>query len=196
METGSLRTGASTAAGRPLPLPILLLVLLLPGWSAAQADSAERAREVKAAFVLNIARFVYWPEEVFAEHPREIRLCLYRGNPLGNALETIRNKRVVGRDLTISNIDRLGENGSCNILLVPSEQLDQFRRDPDRIPEQPMLTITDGTVAATDTRGIQVILMRRETRIGFDIDQTRVQRSGLRLSSELLKLGRIIHRAQ
>ncbi len=33
-------------------------------------------------------------------------------------------------------------------------------------------------------------------RIGFDIDQTRVQRSGLRLSSELLKLGRIIHRAQ
>ncbi len=191
-----MRTGESSPTGRALPLPILLLVLLVPGWSAAQADSAERTREVKAAFVLNIARFVYWPEEVFKEHPREILLCLYRDNPLGNALESIRNKKVAGRDLAIRNVDRLGATGGCNILLVPAEQLQHFRHDPDRMPKQPLLTITDGTAASTDTHGIQVILVRRETRIGFDIDQARVRQSGLRLSSELLKLGRIVHRAQ
>ncbi len=171
----------------------LLTALLLPAWSIAQADSTERAREVKAAFVLNIARFVYWPDQVFAEHPEEIHLCLYRDNLLGEALESIRNKRAVGRDLAITEVDRLGETGSCNILLVPAEQLEHFRQDPDQMPEHPLLTITDGTAASIDTDGIQIILVRRQTRIGFDIDQTRVRQSGLRLSSELLKLGRIVH---
>jgi hypothetical protein len=179
----------------PPPLTIgwaaLLLYFLGPGCALAQSDS--RAQEVKAAFVLNIARFVYWPDEAFDPHPGEIHLCLYRGNPLGGALETIRDKRVAGKTLVVVPIDAMTETDHCNVLLVPADQLEHYRRELAEQADAPLLTITDGTQdAATDTRGIQITLARRDTRIGFDIDQRLVQRSGLRLSSQLLKLGRIV----
>ncbi len=176
----------------PAARTLLPAILLLTALGSAQASSAERTLEVKAAFVLNIARFVYWPEEHFAAHPAEIHLCLYRGNPLGEALASIRHKQVAGRTLIIHRTERIGALPHCNILLVPPEQLARFREDPDRSPDHPLLTITDDTDGNTDTEGIQITLVRRGTRIGFDIDLKRVKQAGLRLSSELLKLGRIV----
>jgi len=188
METGSLSRYLSGI--RHIPFWSLLLALSVPG--GAQADDSLRAREVKAAFVLNIARFVYWTDDLFADHPAELRLCLYRDNPLGDALESIRHKKVDGRNLTTRQIPRLAAARGCNILFVPADQLENYRRDPAPTAPQPMLTITDVTHGSPDNPGTHIILVRRGTRIGFDIDLNQVKQSGPRLSSELLKLGRII----
>lgn len=177
-------------------MAVALLILSCIPASPSMADPL-RAQKVKAAFVLNIARFVYWPDEAFEAHPDTIHLCLYRANPFGDAIESIRNKRVSGRRLDIRRIQPDSGLDKCNILFVPR----QYRAEiPEQGPPQSsgpaaLLTITDLTQepeGATGSGNTLIALVRERNRIGFEIDLGKVRRSGLRMSSELLKLGNIV----
>jgi hypothetical protein len=198
MEAGHLTQARRTRRRRNLTLRLLPWLALLPAF-AATADAQEaRTREVKAAFILNIARFVEWPASAFAHHDREIHLCLYRSNPLGGATDTIRGKQVRGRSLQIRTVQSFAAPEGCNILFVPPSELHRFEAEPHTVtPGQPLLTITDGTAVKDRVpfaRHILVTLVREQRRIGFQIDRHVLKHSGLNMSSELLKLGRIVDR--
>lgn len=147
-----------------------------------------------AAFILNIARFVEWPAEAYAGRDN-VQLCLYRSNSLGQAIDSIREKKVKGHTLLVTTVRSLKEASYCNILFVPPQELDYFDQDTRGSLAMNLLTITDRTNAAYAGQApphILVSLIRDGTRIGFEVNMRAVNRSGLRMSSELLKLGRIV----
>jgi len=186
-------------AGTRLQIRILaLLAALSVGLCPAGGvcdPGADELRRVKAAFVLNIARFVAWPADAFAGNADALHLCLYRSNPLGSAIETIRGKKVGKRSLSVSTIRDIGRGRECQILFVPPAELGRFAGGPPSAT-QPILTLTDATsddaAARRRDNAVMVTLVRNGTRIGFEIDLPRVRRAGLRMSAELLKLARIV----
>jgi len=175
-------------------IALLLCLGLLCGLPAGHAAERQPAR-VKAAFILNIARFVEWPASAFEGHESELWLCLLREDPFGEALDAIRGKYVGARGLSVAVVNSLEETKGCNVLFIPPSQLAWFKERMANKLSAPLLTVTDLTDAANMDGGqgvAMVTLVRAATRIGIEIHLEHARQAGLKLSSELLKLGKIL----
>lgn len=174
---------------------VIVLVSSLLSASAIADSHSERVDRVKAAFVLNIARFVSWPPEAFESHDERLLLCLYRSNPINQAVEMIQGEMVAGRRVSITRVENLAESGSCHILLVAHDELKSYGKETRPGSARPLLTIADLT--GTDTsprsgRDIMISLVRNDKRIGFEINLDKSRQAGLKMSSQLLKLATIV----
>lgn len=168
---------------------VMLLLALAP------AHAVPTEYELKAAFIYQIARFVEWPSPTepltgtpLARAP--LRLCVFGGNPFGPALDTIRGKLVNERRLEVSQLDTKADTRECNILFIA----DPAERHIERIAAisrgAGMLTIGDTQGFAQ--RGAVVNFFPENGKIRFEINPEASRRAGLKISSQLLKLARII----
>jgi hypothetical protein len=171
----------------------VFLASLWPALAAAETES-ERIQRVKAAFVLNIARFVTWPDNALDPQERQLLLCLYRHNPFDAAIETIEGKMVNGRTLRINLIQSLAQSQPCNALLIGSNEMQHFNEESQQAADNPLLTIADLTDADLPPphHHALVALVRNGARIGFEINLANTRRVGLQMSSKLLKLAKIV----
>ncbi len=163
--------------------------------AVAGGQEVQRINKVKAAFVLNVARFVTWPAEVFDGPDGRLRLCSYRTNLFDDALDSISGKTVSGRQLEIMRVENLVDSKACQILLISPVELDDFVREARHGLTSPLLTIADMTDTARGSaagKGVLISLVRKGSRIGFEIDLKRARSAGLKMSSELLKHARIV----
>mgnify|MGYP001032156125 CR=1 FL=1 len=179
-------------------LMAFFLVLLMVSFSSAlHADhhSGDRLNEIKAAFVLNVARFISWPDKVGSD---STVLCYYRNNPFAEGLDTIEGRTVAGKQLETKLIKELSAANSCQILLIPASELNDFSsRNKPELPTS-LLTFADRTHIDSETEvtsraeGIMVSLVRKGSHIGFDIDLAMTRAAGLKVRAQLLKHARIV----
>lgn len=157
----------------------MLLLTLTP----AHAGPSEY--EIKAAFIYQIAKFVEWPASSVP-----LRLCILGGNPFGAALDTIRGKPVNERKLEVMPLDMGADTRECAMLFIaaPAE------RHLDRIAAisrgAGMLTIGDTEGFAK--RGAMVNFFLENGKVRFEINLNAVHQGGLKISSKLLSLARIV----
>lgn len=151
--------------------------------------------QIKAAFILNIVRFVSWPDEVYTERIEYFSLCLYGENPVNKALFNIKGKKVGGRVLNVTQVESFAESNSCHALVLSDHVLEKFREDVYPGLQRPILTIADFTnreESHTMHQDILVALVRNGARIGFQINLNKSREVGLWMSSKLLKLATIV----
>jgi len=120
-------------------------------------------------------------------------LCIYRRNPLTRAIDELQGKKLGGRQLQVVHISDRADADRCQILVIAPADLDEFRTRDDAA--RPLLTIADVSAShgpQTRHHHIMVSLIRSGTHIGFEINLDRARKAGLRLSSRLLKLARIV----
>ncbi|WP_341326036.1 YfiR family protein [Methylotuvimicrobium sp. KM2] len=204
MTERSIRKDTKTRGGgfktnlrlcRPRIELIVALAWFLFTVNAAADNQSDRVDRIKAAFVLNIARFVSWPPEAFESKDEHLLLCLYRSNPIHQAVDLIQGEMVSGRHVSIARVDSLTENDSCHILLIAHNELQSYLKEARFGPAIPLLTIADLTESDTLLHAgsdIMIGLVRNDTRIGFAINLTRSRQAGLKMSSQLLKLATIV----
>jgi hypothetical protein len=157
--------------------------------TATELRNGQQA-QVKTAFILNIARFVTWQEASLPE-TGEMILCFLGHNPFGNATDLIEGRSIGGRRLVIHSISTVNQVGHCQILYIPAERLPAYAN----LALDNTLTVTDLTVREQHDQyqGLCMIaLVRDEKRLNFTINLQAANRAGLHISSELLKLGRIV----
>jgi hypothetical protein len=137
---------------------------------------------VKAAYLLNFARFVDWPANPADTGP--ITVCVAGTNPFGEVLnETLRDEQVNGRPIR-ARAARGGEG--CHILFVPAGvQADEPLKNART---QPVLTVGESPDFVRQGGIINFIL--EEGKVRFEIDPANAERARLRISSRLLRLAR------
>lgn len=179
------------------------VLLSLTAQAAAPAgEQQERVYQVKAGFIYNIIKLVSWPEaddETGDQATGGFVLCLYRDNPLGDALNTLLGKGIGGQPIRTYYVQHLGQRQDCKVLVIPGEQLSAFDADYTPASPPPMLTITDRTGESdadsrrSEGQAVMIALVRKSSGIGFEINLSQAELAGLKLRSDLLKLARIIH---
>lgn len=187
--------GRQTVAARTRTFVLVLLFLsCVTAWSttlpAQTKDPTEY--EIKAAFLLNFAKFVEWPAEAFPNEVAPISLCVVRYDPFGSALDdTIRGKVINNRQLLARRINELPELKSCQMVFVSD-------REEKRLPE--ILTSVKGSSALIvgesedfAERGGSVQFYLENNRLRFAVNVDAVQRARLTVSSKLLTLAKIVH---
>lgn len=144
---------------------------------------------MKAAFIYNFAKFVEWPQGARADEPFVVTVL--GADPFGRALEdALRGKTVEGRPIVLRRAARLDEVGASQILFISGSEAPALASILKRIEADPVLTVGDmGQFAAHG--GIIGFRLEGE-RIRLDISLAAAERSRLRLSSQLLRIARIV----
>ena len=176
------------AACRPSPLPCgLLLSFVVLAWGvSAAAQDVHPAYRLKAAFVSKLPEFVEWPESAVADR-RAIELCVARPNPFGTALADLVTGETLGsRPLVAREVEGAGAIDTCHVLFVSTPERRARSELLARAAMLPMLTVGEHP-DFLDEGGV-VNLRLVDGRVRFEINLAAADRSGVRLSSQLLRL--------
>ncbi len=159
----------------------------------ASASLAGRYEEntLKAAMVLNIARFTEWPMDDGIEASGALRLCVFdtEGGMLG-AFRELLPKQIHGRELVVSSVRRSTDLDACELLFV---------RDPDRSSVSRLLAAVErravlsiGDMPGFAEAGGVINLVRAGRKLRFEVNLGEARAAGLKISSRLLKLATIV----
>lgn len=160
-----------------------------PGVPSLGLDSKEH--RVKAAFLHHFVRFVEWPEESFESEESPIVLLVLGEDPFGKILEdTFRGKRANGRPIRIEREPELDELPHAHLVFV-SDSLAPKISEITRFYE-PRNGLIVGEAEGIASDGAAVGFYKLKKKVRFAINADAVKRTKLEVSSELLKLARIV----
>jgi hypothetical protein len=151
-----------------------------PG-NAAESDVELR---VKAAYLLNFARFVEWPHSA-TEDSGPVVIAVLGHDPITPALEaTVHDKNIKGRSISIRQFDSPEQLDHCDILFIPHSEARKSRAVLAELSGKPVLTV--GEASGFLGQGGIVEFQLIDDTLRFSINVGAAQQSSLRVSSELL----------
>jgi len=142
--------------------------------------------QVKAAFLYHFAKFVEWPVSRL-EKPGFV-VCLIGEDPFGADLEKILgNKMINDQAILIERIAKPEAIAGCHLLFVSRSEFGRLGEVVTVSRRNHVLTVGE-TAAFTEGGGI-VAFVLEENKVRFAVNQRSSLKSGLKISSKLLRLG-------
>lgn len=188
------KPAAAAPAARRLALLFLVLVsgsagLVLP--ARGQADAAT-GYEVKAAFLFNFAKFIEWPPGAFAAPQSPFVICVLGQDPFGNILnDTLQGKTLGDRSFTVQRLKDKADIRHCQMVFVSSLESAHLAEIVESIRGAHVLLAGESTGFAASGGTIEFTL--EDNHVHFTINTDAANRSGLKFSSKLLALAKIVH---
>lgn len=159
--------------------------------SGATQDKGPSEYEVKAAYVLNFARFAEWPAESFENDSAPVILGILGRDPFGSLLDrTLANQKIGKRGIEIRRGARLQDLGTCHLLFISETETERVEQAIAGARVQGVLTISEFENFAA--LGGAIGFYAEEKRIRFEVNLRACEKNGIKLSSKLLKLARIV----
>ena len=186
-----LRLAESVIRGIRSPLMVLAVIAGLSVRNATAEPVADQY-QVKAAYLLNFARFVEWPADVLPPSSPLI-IGVIGDNPLDGALEEVlRGKSANGHPIQLRRL-RWDDDSltTCQIVFISNS-------DEAHLPQ--ILRFLTGTSALTvsdidrfSLRGGIIEFRMVGNRVRFDINRNPAIAARLTISSKLLSVARALH---
>ncbi|MEO8678408.1 MAG: YfiR family protein [Vicinamibacterales bacterium] len=183
------RTGGRAGWLGTASLVLAAALVLAPGIAAGSADTAAQdVADVKAAFVYNFAKFTEWP----ALPPgAPIAVCVAGSNQIASTLrETIRGRNIDGHALVVSIPQDSTTWRGCHLLFITEAEAGRAAAGLAALKRLPVLTVSDSKGFATSGGIIELYLEDGKMRFAINAEAAGV--AGLRISSRLLGLARIV----
>ena len=178
-----------------------LLALLLAGCTALvlaatpPIDSSPRdplpEYPVKAAFLYHFVEFVEWPQ-ASPLPPATVTIGIVGRDPFGDVLDqAILEKMVAGRTLAIRRFASVEALEPCEILFISSSEMARLPKILARLQQSPVLTVGEADRFAR--RGGMIGFFFEDGRVRLEVNRAAAERSGLRISSKLLAVARLVN---
>jgi len=158
----------------------LLSTALVLQPNALGAPGAGVELHIKAAYLYNFGRYVDWPQQ-----SGDVVIGVLGHDPIVEVLEkTISGKTINGRAYRV-RVFTSGEHlDHCDILYVPRSETRQAPSILMAISGKPTLTVSDLENFSKNGGIIEFLLI--DDTVKFDINLVAAEKSGLKISSELL----------
>jgi YfiR/HmsC-like len=167
----------------------LILAFAALGPDRAQAQSKEY--QLKAAFLFNFAQFVKWPAASFGSADAPFNIGILGDDPFGAALEeTVQGEAIDNHKLRVVHGRTLDDLKDCELIFISKSEEDHLGEIIGQLDSKPILTVSDIDSFALSGGAIDFYL--QDGRVRFEINPDSAQRKGLKISSQLLNLGRIV----
>ncbi len=166
---------------------VLALVLFLEAGKVWCGDGRRPTEyEVKAAYIYNFAKFVEWPQGVGGE----IDVCVLGDDPFGRDLSLIEGKKVINRKIAVRALASYRNASTCDILFISGSEEDDLPQIIKHIMRTPVLTI--GDTGGFAEKGVMINFFMENRTVRFEINPKAAGRAGLRISSNLLRIAKIV----
>ncbi|MBL8863135.1 MAG: YfiR family protein [Planctomycetes bacterium] len=163
---------------------------------AAGAQGTIDARDelaVKSAFVFNFAaRHVKWPEAAFKDKSAPFVIGVLGRDPIAAVLtETCKGRKSGERPIEVRVVEP-DVAGDCQLLFVPAGREAEVPALAQTLKDRPVLLVAESEAAVQ--RGAHLGFFLANSRVRFAAHPASAKQAGLEVSSELLKLARVVER--
>ena len=183
------------AASRRRLLVLCLGGMLLAAGGGARGDETAKGvlseYQIKAAYLYYFTTFVDWPSESYSRTDETVVVGVLGEDPFGAILdETLRGKSVNSRKLVVKRFSSIKEARDSHVLFISSSERERLPSILKALEGAAVLTVGDLDQFAS--RGGQIAFRTEDKKVRFDINVAAVQRAHLKISAQLMKLGRIV----
>ena len=169
-------------------LPTRCLTLLLAALIPLVSWPQEPQDELKAAVVLSFLRYGEWHQSLGENAP--LAVCVLGRADFATALQnTLDGKTVAGRSLQVIELRSISETSSCQIVYFATDRVPEIKAALHSSALGHMLTIGE-TRDFLDWGGA-VNLFVLDGHMTFEVSLEALQRTGVTISSRLLRFGQI-----
>ena len=172
---------------------LVCVCLWLAGLGLAVAeDTASLAEyQVKATFLYNFTKFTDWPASAFTATNAPLIIGIVGDNPFGKTLEDlVRGETRRGHPLVVKYLRRDDDLRGCHELFIVRCDAERMAGLLQKINGSPMLTVSDVRGFAEQGGMINFVLVKEKVKM--EINPAVAEAAGLKISSQLLALARIV----
>jgi hypothetical protein len=143
--------------------------------------------DIKAAYLFNFGKFLRVPDEPAVSRRTSFDICVLGRNDFGGTLERLTaNEQNNGLPERTVNVASAAEAKDCAILFLSSSEVDRVDGELADLAGAPVLTVSD--MPRFLEHGGMIALEMQGNHVRFSVALDAVNRAGLMLSSELLKV--------
>jgi hypothetical protein len=165
---------------------LLGLCLALLAWRAEAASDVA----VKAGFVYNFSKFAEWPADSFATNSAPLNLCVVGNQPLGGQLLMLQGRIAQGHAINLRGNARGEDLRACHIVFVGDSEERRVASVLAQVGGSPVLTVSD--IDGFAEQGGIIGLSLNGERVEFTVNLRAARQAGIKLNSQLLRLGRVV----
>jgi hypothetical protein len=147
--------------------------------------------QVKAAYIINFTRFVYWDTKERHQITSPVTVCVLGSDPIGDLLDDFSKRKTDGPAVFVNKIkNKSNYITSCQLLFVSrSEQL-QMPAILELLKGTNVLTVSD--IDGFARHGGMIGFFLKDGRVKIEINMRAINRTGLKISAKLLEIARIV----
>ena len=166
---------------------------IVAGAAVASANAQPSLEyNVKAALLLNFARFIEWPERAFASSKAPLEICVFTPDPFGEALErALQGETVSTRPIVTRDVSGPSETAGCHLLFIAAGT---ESRATAIMRQAGPHTLTVGESPRFETMGGAVTFVLDGGRVRFNVNLRPVEERGVRISARMLHLASRVDR--
>jgi len=169
---------------------ILFLFFFISNLVFAEAPASSEY-EIKGAFLYNFAKFVEWPPNAFEKNADSFVIGILGHDPFGSTLDEILDgKTIQDKKLVLRRLNHIEEAAACNVLFISASKQSELPIILASLNQYPVLTVSDmpGFIEHGGVVGLSV----ENKKVRFGINVKAADSTGLKVSSQLLKLAKTI----
>jgi YfiR/HmsC-like len=186
----SLNLGKFVGIRRLLAMGVLIHGACFAFSARTSAQTVEESR-VKAAYLYNFAKFVEWPSGAFQNPSDPAVVCVVGDERTSDVLEpAVVGKKANGRPVEARRPQSYSEFKSCHVLFIGFSDKERIAQLLSRLQGSSVLTVgqSDQFIAL----GGMINLALNNTIIQLEIDPEASNAAGLKISSRLLVVARLV----
>ncbi len=171
---------------------IFFLLLAVCGGETSYCDDNRKPSEyeVKAAYIYNFAKFVQWPKNAFQGSKEIIDVCVLGDDPFGSSLSGIDGKAAADKKIGVRGTTPIHYCRECEIIFISGSEAERLPRILKTLNGAPVLTVGDTEGYAE--QGVMINFFMENRTVRFEINLKAAVRAGLKISSNLLRIARIV----
>lgn len=174
-----------------ITLALALLMAIIGGDKVPLGEAASPPPleyQVKAAFLYQFVNFVEWPPHALRNHT--IIIGVLGDSPIAEALTAIEGEEAKGRTVTVKRFKELDDLEFVHILFISPDATGRLKEIRKRLAGSSTLEVSE--VAGFARNGGMINFITVGNKIRFEINVEAAEQARLKISSQLLKLAKIM----
>ncbi len=166
-----------------------LVVVFLPFSTALFSSDVSMEDKVKAGYLYNFTKFIYWPDSDMAT----FNLCILGAGSFSDLIQPIEKKEVSGKPIRLHRHDKVNESLSVCQMLYFAGNDDAILSFKENAAFTGVLTVGNGE--GFIRKGGMLSFVIRNDRVRLQINPETIRNNALRVSAKLLEVAEIVGEA-
>ncbi|MES2354312.1 MAG: YfiR family protein [Pseudomonadota bacterium] len=168
---------------------IMVMATSLAAETPATTINPSLEYAVKGAYLYKFGSFIDWPQSTFPTPDTPFIIGILGSDPFGPSLdEMVQNQTVNGRPIVISRYKHVDQARAAHVLYISPTETENLGQILAGLRDTHVLTVSD---QSKDARGI-INFILQGNKIRFAIDPEAANRAGLKVSSKLLSVAKVV----
>lgn len=142
--------------------------------------------------IFKLIDFIQWPEDSFENQSAPFTLGILGENYFEGIFEPFSGRQIQNRPFTVRYVREPQDIGSPQILIITASERKRAGEILKRLADRPIMTIGSFPDFA-ELGGLINFYRKPNNRIGFKINLDTKEKSGLKISAFLMKIGKIVY---